>query len=273
MKPEDLKDAFSPAPKAFHEALTRSATRPQTPRARSGRRLRPAALLAAALALVCFSAAAVAATIGFDDFIARGWSLLGGPEVRPSDVDAHELTIESQSCTLETVEAEITQAMWLGGQLHFTVRVTAADPERDALLYAMEVGTDGERADWVFPGGEEAGAMPIDEWTPQGKRALLCSDGYRISALAPGDDQTPLYTWETSWIRQGDAFVLRVSTGVMGEEAYDWQALTHEDGLLHLAFGLYTEYWQGELAEGTLDFAVRPPTAEEMESYAREEDL
>lgn len=269
MKPEELKDAFSPAPHAFHEALTQSAARLGAPRARHARRLRRAALLAAALALVCFSAAAAA--IGFDDFIARGWSLFGGPEVRPSDVEAHALAIENQSCSLQTVKAEITQAMWLGGQLHFTVQVKAADPARDALLYAMEVGTDGERADWVFPDGQEAGAMPIDEWTPQGKRALLCADGYRISALAPGDDQTPLYTWETAWIRQGDEFVLRVSTAVMGEESYDWQALTYEDGLLHLQFGLYAEYWQGEMEEGTLDFSVRPPTAGEMEAYA--EDL
>lgn len=263
MKPKDLKDAFPPAPKAFHEALERAASRlEEKPFVRRAPALRRSLAVGVALALV--GTVAAAAAIGLGDFARKGWHLLEGPAISEQDVTDHMLKVEQQSCTLKAVRAQVTEAMWLGGQLHFAIRVEAADPAKDALLYGQELGTDGEHSDWVFPGGSEADAKPIDEWLPEGKRALLCHDGYRISAVDPAGEQTPLYTWESDWLSQGDSFVMRISTGFTDSESYDWQALVHEDGLLHLEFDLYTDYWQGESEQGMISFSLRPPTEAEM---------
>ena len=269
MRPEDLKDAFPPAPRAFHEAIERAAARlEERPRPQRASSLRRA--LAIGIALVLTGTVAAAAAIGLGDFARRGWHLFEGPAISEQDVADHVLRVEQQSCTLKNVRAEITEAMWLGGQLHFAIRVEATAPEKDALLYGQELGTDGERSDWVFPGGSEENAQPIEEWLPSGKRALICYDGYRISAIDPAGEQTPLYTWESDWLSQTDSFVMRISSGLTDAESYDWQALTHDDGLLHLEFDLYTEYWQGESEQGMIEFCLRPPTEAEMLSGAPE---
>lgn len=201
-----LNNAFEPTPEGFHNRLEshlsilrgQEATKPTRKRARW-------LSLALAGALLLGATAFAANRLGVLYFLTERTSA-------PADANqVLERTVSpiAQSYESDVLTGEIRDAAFMGDMFSICVHVSPKDPEAYALLCEIDIGTDGEHADWVWWKGNVYESLA--EWTPPGKQALVVSlpdlklGGYGMA-------------WSWDWVPEEDGLTFMMEVDVSDME-------------------------------------------------------
>lgn len=162
-----------------------------------------------------------------------------------------ERSVREISYSGRYLETEITDLVWDEELLSLYLTYSIVGTDEDALtVYALNIGTDGERFDHVWWQGE---ILPVEEWAG-GKPVYL----YDFE-LWHADNQHFLSSHDSTPDGKGESFFDKIDLSALTPEEY--AALLRPDGTLELACDVFVQSFDtGELLEqGTLTARVSAP--------------